>query len=51
VIGMLKHADIMMKWTSLLMRKVENSGIQTGKRRLNYGVRRRRAEVLEEAGI
>lgn len=42
-IGKLKHADIMMRRTSLLMRKVENSGIQMSRRRLNCGMGRRGA--------
>lgn len=40
MMGKLKHAGIMMKRTSLLMRKVENSGIQTSRRRLNCSMRR-----------
>lgn len=39
MIGKLKHTDILMKRTTWLLRsKVENSGIQTGRRRLNYGM-------------
>lgn len=43
MIGKLKYADIMMKRMSLLMRKAENSGMQTSRRRLNCDMGRRRS--------
>lgn len=43
MIGKLKHADMMMKRTSLLRRKAENSGIQMSRRGLNHGMGRRGA--------
>lgn len=43
MIGKLKHADMVMKRTSLLRRKAENSGIQLSRRRLNHGMGRRGA--------
>lgn len=43
MIGKLKHADMMIKRTSLLRRKAENSGIQMSRRRLNHGMGRRGA--------